>query len=287
MKKFRYILKTMRPKQWIKNFFVFPALLFSKSFTDPRAIGLSVLAFLLFSLGSGSVYIINDVIDRKKDILHPRKCKRPIASGKLKAGEALAAAAMILIGVVAAAAYVSIKFMGILVLYILITILYSLKLKSTPILDILAIAAGFVLRTLSGAVIIGVEASSWLLLCTSALCLFLAANKRKTELETMKEAAGEYKANLGVYTLPFLNQIITVCLTLCIVLYALYTYYTKVPYMMGTTAFVFYGLCRYQLLMAAGELGDNIEVTLLKDKPMVLNLVLWGLSCLAIIWKFY
>ena len=287
MKKFGYILKTMRPKQWIKNFFVFPALLFSKSFTNPKSVSLAIIAFLLFSLASGAVYIINDIIDRKKDILHPRKCKRPIASGALKVNDALIAAVLILVSVIILAAFLSIGFMLILALYVLTVVVYSLKLKSTPILDIMAIAAGFVLRTLSGAVIIGVDASSWLLLCTSALCLYLAANKRKTELETMKEAAGEYKASLGVYTLPFLNQVITVCLALCIVLYALYAYFTEIPYMIATTAFVVYGLLRYQLLIASGELGDNIEVTVLKDKPLLIDLVLWGLSCLVIIWNFY
>lgn len=287
MKKLKDIILTMRPKQWIKNFFVFPALIFSKKFTDPSAIYLCLLAFLLFSLASGAVYIINDVVDKDKDSLHPRKCKRPIASGRLKPGEAIVYAISILTIVIIAAAFTSIGFLLVLLAYIIIVVLYSLKLKSTPILDIMSIAAGFVLRTLSGAIIIGVGASSWLLLCTSVLCLFLAANKRKSELETMKDSASEYKATLGVYTLPFLNQVITICLSLCIVLYALYAYFTNIPYMMATTVFVLYGLLRYQLLILSGEAGDNIETVVLKDKPLIIDLALWGISCLLIVWKFY
>lgn len=287
MKKLYDILRTMRPKQWIKNTFVLAALVFSKSFMDPQAIFLSLTAFLLFSLGSGAVYIINDVIDRDKDKLHPRKCKRPIASGRLKVGEALSVAVLILALVIGIGFYLSTAFALVLMAYILTVVLYSFVLKHQPILDIMAIAAGFLLRVLSGAVIIGVEASSWLLLCTTALCLYLAANKRKSELDIMKDSAAEYKASLGVYTSAFLQQVITICLALCIVLYALYAYFTEIPYMMATVLFVIYGLFRYQLLVLSGQPGDNIEVTVLKDKPLLIDLILWALSCLIIVWKFY
>jgi len=287
MKKIADILKTMRPKQWIKNTFVLAALIFSKSFMDTRAVILSFTAFILFCLASGAVYIINDIIDRDKDKLHPRKCKRPIASGRLKVGEALSVAVVLLVLVIALGVYLSPSFAMVLVAYIVTVMLYSFVLKHQPILDILAIAAGFLLRVLSGAVIIGVEASSWLLLCTTALCLFLAANKRKSELDIMKDGAKEYKATLGVYTSAFLQQVITICLALCIVLYSLYAYFTDIPYMMATVLFVIYGLFRYQLLVLSGQPGDNIEVTVLKDKPLLIDLILWGLSCLVIVWKFY
>jgi len=287
MKKIADILKTMRPKQWIKNTFVLAALIFSKSFMDTRAVILSFTAFILFCLASGAVYIINDIIDRDKDKLHPRKCKRPIASGRLKVGEALSVAVVLLVLVIALGVYLSPSFAMVLVAYIVTVMLYSFVLKHQPILDIMAIAAGFLLRVLSGAVIIGVEASSWLLLCTTALCLFLAANKRKSELDIMKDGAKEYKATLGVYTSAFLQQVITICLALCIVLYSLYAYFTDIPYMMATVLFVIYGLFRYQLLVLSGQPGDNIEVTVLKDKPLLTDLILWGLSCLVIVWKFY
>lgn len=287
MKKIADILKTMRPKQWIKNTFVLAALIFSKSFMDTRAVILSFTAFILFCLASGAVYIINDIIDRDKDKLHPRKCKRPIASGRLKVGEALSVAVVLLVLVIALGVYLSPSFAMVLVAYIVTVMLYSFVLKHQPILDIMAIAAGFLLRVLSGAVIIGVEASSWLLLCTTALCLFLAANKRKSELDIMKDGAKEYKATLGVYTSAFLQQVITICLALCIVLYSLYAYFTDIPYMMATVLFVIYGLFRYQLLVLSGQPGDNIEVTVLKDKPLLIDLILWGLSCLVIVWKFY
>ncbi len=287
MKKLYDILKTMRPKQWIKNTFVLAALVFSKSFMDSRAVLLSLIAFILFSLASGAVYIINDVIDREKDKLHPRKCKRPIASGRLKVGEALSAAILLLVLVIACGVYLSVGFTLVLLAYIITVVLYSFVLKNQPILDIMAIAAGFLLRVLSGAVIIGVEASSWLLLCTTALCLYLAANKRKSELDILKDNAKEYKATLGVYTSAFLQQVITICLALCIVLYALYAYFTDIPYMMATVLFVIYGLFRYQLLVLSGQPGDNIEVTVLKDKPLLIDLMLWGISCLIIVWKFY
>jgi 4-hydroxybenzoate polyprenyltransferase len=287
MKKLGYILKTMRPRQWIKNLFVFPALLFSKSFMNIKAISLSIAAFLLFCLASGAVYIINDVIDRKKDVLHPRKCKRPVAAGLLSIKDALSVCAIITITVILSAAFISLDFMAVIVFYILLMLLYSWRLKSVPLLDIMAIACGFVLRTLAGAVIIGVKASSWLLFCTSALCLFLAANKRRMELETMKEYAADYKSVLSVYTLPFLTQLIDVCITLCIIFYALYTHFTGIHFMMGTTVFVIYGLFRYQLLKVSIDADDNIESAVLGDKPLLVDIALWGLSCLAIIWRFY
>ncbi len=287
MKKIMLILKAMRPKQWIKNVFLFPAVLFSKEFLNPGDLLQVFMGFLLFCGASGAVYLVNDIIDRDKDRLHPKKCRRPIASGELAVKEAWLAALLILVCVGVLAFVLSFPFAVVLCAYVVIVFLYSTVLKKLAILDIMAIAAGFVLRTLAGAVVINVTPSPWLLLCTSVLCLYLAANKRNAELAVMKEGAGNYKASLQVYTPAFLNQIVTVCLSLSIVLYALYTYFSATPLMMATTVFVIYGLFRYQLLISRGEPGDSIELVVLKDKPIIIDAILWAITCVLLVWRFY
>lgn len=286
MKLIKDFIIEMRPKQWVKNAFLFPALIFSKSFTDVSLIILVLIGFALFCLASSSVYIVNDIIDRKKDALHPRKSKRPIASGRIKVYQAYIFAALIITVAVGGAYMLSFGFMLTMLAYMITSTSYSLWLKHQPILDIMTIAAGFVLRTLAGAMVIGVEASPWLLLCTSVLCLFLAANKRRAELSIMKGDAGSYKATLAVYTDEFLDKIITICISLCIVLYALYCYFTHLPIMV-TTVFVIYVLLRYQLVANSDKTYDNVELILFKDKPLLIGIFLWGISCLVIVLRFY
>lgn len=279
-------IKEMRPKQWIKNSFVFPALIFSKSFTDVSKISLVFMGFILFCLASSSVYIVNDIIDRKKDALHPTKSKRPIAAGRIKVYKAYIFAVVMIIVAVVGAYMLSFSFMLTLLAYMITSTSYSLWLKNQPIIDIMTIAVGFVLRTLAGALVIGVDASPWLLLCTSVLCLFLAANKRASELAIMKDMAGDYKATLSIYTEEFLDKVITICSSLCIVLYALYCYFTHLPIMI-TTIFVIYTLLRYHMVAKAEQTRDNVELILFYDKPLLIGILLWGVSCLLIVIRFY
>lgn len=287
MKKLKYFLIEMRPKQWVKNVFLFPALVFSKNFNNIDSVIACLIGFLLFCLASSSVYIVNDIIDRKKDMLHPKKSKRPIASGMIKIHHAVFLVIFMLAISIFGAYLLSKVFLYVIFAYILNSFIYSVWLKNEPIIDIMSIAVGFVIRTLAGAVVINVEASPWLLLCTSVLCLFLAANKRRAELEIVRGNAGAYKATLGVYTKEFLDNIITICISLSIVLYSLYCYFIHIPQMMITIVFVIYCLFRYQLVANLDRSRDNVEMVLFKDKPLLISIMLWGISCFYIVLRYY
>ncbi len=286
--KLYYILKSMRPKQWTKNIFVFAGLIFSKSFFDPEPVIKSVYAFLLFSAVSGSVYLINDVIDRKKDMLHPRKCKRPVASGKLKPAEALLSAGIIL--TVSLIIAFSLRFELFLVLagYTLMVSAYSLVLKNVVILDVIIISMGFVLRTVGGAVMIDVKISPWLVECTTLLALFLALNKRKSELIVMSGDASRHRKNLNQYTPELIDQMLGVVTSATVITYSLYTFNAgKSYYMMFTIPFVLYGILRYQYLAATTDLGGSPELALLKDKPLLIDIILWAVTSIIIVYYFY
>jgi len=286
--KLYYILKSMRPKQWTKNSFVFAGLIFSKSFFNFELTIKSVYAFLLFSLVSGSVYLINDVIDRKKDMLHPRKCRRPVASGKLKPVEALLSAGIVLAVSLVIAFTLDFKLFLVLAGYALMVSLYSIILKNVIILDVIIIAMGFVLRTIGGAVVIDVEISPWLIECTTLLALFLALNKRKSELLVMSGDASKHRKILNQYTTELIDQMLGVVTSTTVITYSLYTFNAgKTYYMMFTIPFVLYGIFRYQYLAATTDLGGSPELALLKDKPLMIDIILWAITSIIIVYKFY
>ena len=286
--KLYYILKSMRPKQWTKNSFVFAGLIFSKSFFYIEPVIRSVYAFLLFSVVSGAVYLINDVIDRKKDMLHPRKCKRPVASGKLKPIEALLSAGIILVASLLIAFTLDFKLFLVLAGYALMVSLYSLILKNVIILDVIIIAMGFVLRTIGGAVVIDVKISPWLIECTTLLALFLALNKRKSELLVMSEDASKHRKILNQYTPELIDQMLGVVTSTTVITYSLYTFNAgKTYYMMFTIPFVLYGIFRYQYLVATTDLGGSPELALLKDKPLMIDIILWAITSIIIVYYFY
>jgi len=286
--KLYYILKSMRPKQWTKNSFDFAGLIFSKSFFYIEPVIRSVYAFLLFSVVSGAVYLINDVIDRKKDMLHPRKCKRPVASGKLKPIEALLSAGIILVASLLIAFTLDFKLFLVLAGYALMVSLYSLILKNVIILDVIIIAMGFVLRTIGGAVVIDVKISPWLIECTTLLALFLALNKRKSELLVMSEDASKHRKILNQYTPELIDQMLGVVTSTTVITYSLYTFNAgKTYYMMFTIPFVLYGIFRYQYLVATTDLGGSPELALLKDKPLMIDIILWAITSIIIVYYFY
>lgn len=283
-----YILKSMRPKQWTKNGFVFAGLVFSKSFFSVELVIRSIYAFLLFSAVSGSVYIINDVIDRKKDMLHPRKCKRPIASGKLKPLEALVAAGFILAIALFLAFMLDFKLFLVLAGYALMVLAYSLVLKNIVILDVIIIAMGFVLRTVGGTAVINVKISPWLIVCTILLALFLALNKRKSELLVLSDNATNHRKILNEYTPELIDQMLGVVTSTIVMSYSLYTFSAgKSYYMMFTIPFVLYGIFRYQYLAATTDMGGSPELALLKDKPLMINVILWAITSIIIVVNFY
>ena len=279
-------LLAMRPKQWSKNLFVFAALVFTDNIptglSQPekwRNLGLTIQAFLLFCLISGGIYLLNDVADREKDKLHPVKCRRPIASGRLpwKFG-AVSGVLFLLVGC-ALGFFINVKFGWICFSYILLQIAYNLVLKHQVILDVFAIAAGFCFRAVAGAYAIGVQNSVWLLLCTLQLALFLGFGKRRNELTVLGKDAGSHRKILGQYSLPLLDQFISIVLAGLIVSYALYTITSptalKHKFLVVTLLNVMYGIFRYLYLIHIENKGGSPETILMEDRPMQINLLLW------------
>jgi 4-hydroxybenzoate polyprenyltransferase len=284
-----YFLKSMRPKQWTKNGFVFAGLIFSKSFFNLEPVLKSLYAFILFSFVSGAVYIINDIADRQKDAIHPTKCRRPIASGKLKPLEAGGFAVLVLAISLTLAYMLEVKLFYILASYFCLVVVYSLWLKNLVIVDVLIIAAGFVLRTVGGTMAINVKISPWLIMCTTLLALFIALTKRRSELITLPGAtAAEHRKNLEEYTPELIDSMLSVVTSTTVMSYSLYTFNAgKSYYMMFTIPFVIYGIFRYQYLTLTGNSGGSPELVLLKDKPLMFDILLWIAASLIIVTYFY
>ncbi|CEI73906.1 decaprenyl-phosphate phosphoribosyltransferase [Romboutsia hominis] len=276
-------IKLMRPHQYIKNLFVVAALIFSNNIGNLDLIYKTIIAFISFCLISSAVYVLNDIVDIEKDKLHPKKCKRPLASGKIKIKNAI----VLLIGLVAVALVLSskinLKLTAIIFIYLINNLLYSFKIKNVVLLDVFSIAIGFILRVCAGSVAIGVELSSWIILCTFFLSLYLGLGKRKKEIEGLKNQAGEHRKILKEYNPEIINQMMGVVLSSVIVCYALYsTSNPDKPQMIYTTIFVVYGVLRYNYIINTTEEGNPTDVVL-KDRTLQINVILWVLSCLLIL----
>lgn len=282
------IITSMRPRQWTKNGFVFAGLIFSKSFFNFDAVLRVILTFFLFSLASGALYIINDVIDREKDLHHPVKCKRPIAAGRIHIAGGMITALLIILVSLSASFYLDVKLFLTLIAYSALVFAYSIKLKNIVILDVIILSMGFVLRTAGGAVVIGVWISPWLILCTTLLALFLALIKRKNELRVLADGAANHRKILQEYTPELIERMLSVVTSTTLMSYSLYTFSAgKSSYMMLTIPFVLYGIFRYQYLTSAGEnLGGSPELVLLQDKPLLIDIVLWVTACVVIVGFF-
>lgn len=290
------LLKSLRPKQWSKNLLVFAGFLFTIQQRHPPGTLLSVFAaFGLFCAVSGATYIINDVIDAERDRKHPRKCKRPIASGAVPIKAALIFAVLLLTGAIYASFRLDSYFGMLICAYCLLTASYSICLKHIVIVDLFAIAAGFVIRAVAGAVIVRaidpftglihrVEISPWLLVCTSLLALFLGLAKRRSELTTLEDGAIEHRATLSQYNIPMLDQMLSISAAATLMAYCLYTFTSLSktgqahPYMMMTVPFVIYGLFRYLFLIHDRNAGGHPELVLLEDKPLLINLFLYVIA---------
>ncbi len=275
------LLSLLRPKQWTKNGLVFAGYLFTVQDGHSTAQLLRVVvAFVIFCAVSGAQYAINDVADVERDRKHPRKCKRPIASGAVSVPTALVFAALLLAASFAEAFRLGNEFGGLAVAYLVLMLAYSATLKHVVIVDLLVIAAGFVIRAVAGAVVIGVPISPWLLLCTTLLALFLGLAKRRSELLTLKDGLGHRKT-LGEYSAPMLDQMLSICASATLMSYCLYTFLpspvSHKPHeaMMLTIPFVVYGLFRYLFLIQSKNAGGSPEVVLLQDKPILFNVVLY------------
>ena len=281
------LIKTMRPRQWPKNIFIFAALVFDKQLFEIDAFLRTLAGFALFCLISSSVYIFNDLADVEADRQHPEKKNRPIASGKLPVSAAWVAGIAIVIMTFAMAWLLSPGFEFVVVLYFVLNMAYSKWLKHIAILDVLIIAAGFVLRVHAGVTLIAVERfSPWLYIVMFLLSLFLGFGKRRAELALLAHGAGSHRKVFEGYTLPLLDQYILIVSGTTIVSYSLYTFSApNLPdnhLMMLTIPFVVYTIFRYLYLVAVKHEGGAPEDILLSDRPFQFAMLLWAVTVIVI-----
>jgi 4-hydroxybenzoate polyprenyltransferase len=285
------LLRGMRPKQWTKNVVIFAALVFDGKVTDPYYLICSVVGFVVFCLVSGAGYLINDLTDIEKDRQHPKKRNRPLASGRLSARAAQGAIVVILAVCLPVSFFLDPLFGAIVTAYLLLQIAYSFVLKNIVIVDVLTIAALFVLRVAGGAVLVDAERfSPWLYVCIVLLALFLSLSKRRGELVLLQGNADSHRATLEQYNLPLLDEMIGLVTSTTVLAYALYTFDPGNPHlpenntMMLTIPFVLYCIFRYLYLVhQTGETAPPDEV-LLKDRPLQAAIGLWGLTVLVLLY---
>ncbi len=294
-------INALRPKQWTKNLIVFAAPLFAFSINLQSFLG-SLLAFLLFCCASSSFYLFNDIVDVKSDRQHPVKCKRPIAAGLVSIPIALTMAVVLLVSSITIAWLRSPALGTTIIAYAILQVAYNLRLKRMVILDVGAIATGFVLRAYSGAAATNIVLSSWFVVCTAMLALFLAIEKRKAELRLAQIKGSKTRTVLQRYSLSLLHRMENIVTTGCVVTYTLWSSGPIVggastAWMLLTLPFVLYGIFRYQLLSDPEEIArsndlstekggrsERPEEILLKDLPILLNVCCWVLTCFMILY---
>jgi 4-hydroxybenzoate polyprenyltransferase len=283
------LFKTMRPRQWTKNAFVLAALVFDRQLGSPIAVSRTLAGLFLFCLLSSSVYIINDIFDVEADRCHPKKKNRPIASGILPIPVAAAAAGVIILFTLTLAYFLSMGFAIICLTYLVTFIAYSNWLKHVPLVDVLLLASGFVLRVGAGVTLITVERfSPWLYVVTTLFALYLGFGKRRAEIILLAEDASSHRRVLDGYNLPFLDQLITIVSATTIITYSLYTFSApNLPVnhlMMLTIPFVLYGIFRYLYLIQIKQEGGAPEDLLLQDRPLQVTIVLWGAMVFSVLY---
>lgn len=281
------LLKTMRLRQWTKNGFVFFALVFDKQLFQVVPLARTVAGFVLFCLVSSAVYIFNDLADIEADRQHPEKKKRPLPSGQLSQGAAWTAGILLVALSLPLGWLLSPQFAGVLAVYLLINLAYSRWLKHVPIVDVLIVAAGFVLRVHAGVTLIEVERfSPWLYVVTTLGALYLGFGKRRAELALLAQGAGSHRKVLDGYTIPLLDQYITIVSAATILAYSLYTFSApNLPEnhaMMLTIPFMAYIIFRYLYIIQLTYDAGAPEEVLLSDRPMQIAILLFGLAIVAI-----
>ena len=286
IKTLQHIWASMRPKQWIKNIFVFAALVFDRQLISLDSLWITLVAAILFCLASSLVYIINDLADIESDRQHPIKKHRPLPAGLLSKQAAIAAA--VIIGLVTLPPAFLLDFgLGLTItLYLFLMLAYSFWLKHYPLIDVMAIAAGFVLRVTAGVIVIETQQfSPWLFVSTVLLALFIGLGKRRAEIELLETDAASHRRVLDGYTLELLDQLLTIVLSTTLMTYCLYTFSVTVRpgsyYMMLTIPFVIYGLFRYLYLIRIKHFGGAPEEIVLTDLPMQAAIGLWVLTVLV------
>ena len=285
----KLILKAMRPKQWIKNLLIYAALVFDQQLFQLDPFLRPTAGFISFCLGASAIYLVNDLVDLEQDKLHPIKKNRPLASGRLDPRIAKVTIVVLLIISISIGFYLSLGFSAVLLTYLVLTLLYTFKLKHIPIIDVLILATGYVLRVTAGVTLITVARfSPWMYMCVTLLALFMGLGKRRAEMILMAQNANSSRRVLDGYTIPFVDQLIAIVSSTTIIAYALYTFSAEnLPdnhLMMLTIPFVIYGIFRYLYLIHVENKGGAPEELVLTDKPLMATGILWGLSVIVILY---
>ena len=287
-------LQIMRPRHWTKNVFVFAALVFGQKLAVPLAVGRAIGAFFFFCLAASAVYIFNDIIDRKTDGLHPEKCKRPIAAGIVSVSLAAVMSILCAAAAIIGSFLLARSFAIVILMYIVLMILYSLLLKRVLIVDCVLISIGFCLRAVGGVVVLKevfeeVFISPWLIICTFALCLFLAFSKRRSEIAQLREDSESFRKTLAGYTPELLAHMLDVTSGLAVVCFLLYAMDVRTLRIFGTnnlvytTPLVLYCIFRFSALIQKGRFSGPVQL-IFGDLPFQIGFVLWVLSCIGIIY---
>jgi len=287
-------LQIIRPLHWTKNVFVFAALIFGKKLIGPTnevfsAVVGAVGGFFCFSLAASAIYIFNDIIDRESDKLHPEKSQRPIAAGAVTVGSAAVLSVLCAVAAIVGSFLLVNRLAIVVLIYIGLMVLYSLLLKRMMILDCVAISIGFCLRAIAGAVVVGVFISPWLIICTFALCLFLAFSKRRSEIALLRENSESFRKTLAGYTPELLAHMLDVTSGLAIVCFLLYAMDERTLDTFGTnnlvytTPIVLYCVFRFSALIQKGKYSNPVQL-ILRDRPFQIGLLLWVLACIGIIY---
>jgi 4-hydroxybenzoate polyprenyltransferase len=282
-------LQVMRPLHWTKNMFLFAALIFGRKLNEPLAVGRAIGGFFCFCLAASAVYILNDIIDRHRDRLHPEKCSRPIASGSLKVGSAVIFSAVCAAVSIIASFMLSPTFAVVILIYIVLMVFYSILLRRIMILDCIVISIGFCLRAIAGAVVVGVFISSWLIICTFALCLFMAFGKRRSEIALLQEDSELFRDTLSGYTTELLAHMIDVTSGLAVVCFLLYAMDAKTFQIHGsnnlvyTTPLVLYCIFRFSSLIQTGKYIGPVQL-IFNDLSFQIGFVVWVIASVVIVY---
>lgn len=284
------IFKALRLRQWIKNLLIFSALIFSGKLMDVHFLLKTIVAFFLFSFTVSGVYLLNDCFDLKHDLNHPIKKNRPLAQGLLTVSESVFSALILFLFSIGIAFFVDINFMFVLILYIFLNILYTVYVKHILIVDVLFLSLFFILRVLAGALVISVSASFWLIICTFMLATFIGFGKRRHELMELDKIAKEHRKVLQYYEPYFLDQMMAVVATSTVITFILYTVSDAAVSNFGsvkllyTTPLVLYGVFRYLYLIHCKKKGGDPATLIVNDTPMVINVILWALLAVILIY---
>jgi 4-hydroxybenzoate polyprenyltransferase len=279
----RALVAALRPRQWPKNLLIFAGILFAAEYDEPGKWAAAVAAFVAYCVASSAAYLFNDVLDAQEDRLHPLKRNRPVASGALSPERALAVAALLAVSAVTVMAAFGWASIAYVTGFLALQAVYSYRLKHLVLIDVMTIAALFVIRAAAGAEAVDVRISPWLIVCTALLALFLALAKRRGELAS-RAGTGGGRAVLDGYSFPLVDQLVSIVAACTIVAYSLYTFEAREgSAMMATIPFVVFGLFRYLMLMHREDLGEEPESVLLSDVPILATIALWALTSALIL----